>query len=88
MGLRKKKVLWFGRTKSLDEDFNEGEFRTIDTRETTTIPVNAKKVELLTKHPTGSYELEKEDELVTYLHITDPEEFWKANKYLVLEVKS
>jgi hypothetical protein len=59
----------------------------IDIREVDSIPVNAKKVKLLTYHPSGSYELKKENGQVAWLAITDPAEFWKVSKYMVLETK-
>jgi hypothetical protein len=59
----------------------------IDIREVDSIPINAKKVKLLTYHPSGSYELKKENGQVAWLAITDPAEFWKVSKYMVLETK-
>lgn len=67
---------------------NKDYFTELDVRETTTIPVYAKKVRFLTFHPKDSYEIKTEDkEKVSYIHITKPEEFWSTSKYLVVEVK-
>ncbi len=67
----------------------EAEFTQIDIREITEFSLNnAKKIHLITDHPEGSYRFDKTpkgryDKLV----ITNPEEFWKMSKYLVISVK-
>lgn len=68
-------------------DFDKNYFTKIDTRETTHIPVMAKKIEIMTKHPSGSYQLVKEDNIVKELVITDPDRFWETSKFLVIMVK-
>jgi len=77
-----------GRTKKLSEDFNEEAFSAIDIREMTIIPIATKKAELLTTHPTGSYSFKDTDDDRRYdiLEITNPEEFWKTSRYLVVMV--
>jgi uncharacterized protein (DUF3084 family) len=53
-----------------------------------TIAVNAKSATLVTNHPAGSYKvvLDK-DKKVTGIEITDPALFWKASKYVVVEIR-
>jgi len=76
-----------GRKESLLEDFSDSLFQEIDITETTTIPVNSKNAKLVTEHPSGSYELVKENEkLISYISIKNPEEFWKISKYAVVEI--
>ena len=77
-----------GRTKKLAEDFNAEAFNTIDIREMTAIPIATKKAELLTTHPSGSYTFKDTDDDRRYdiLEITNPEEFWKTSRYLVVMV--
>ncbi len=79
--------LWIGQNISLKEDFTQDQFEQIDITQTTTIPVNAKKAELITEHPAGSYEWVKDDETIAYMVINNPSEFWKVSKYAVLETK-
>lgn len=79
-------VLGMGRTKSLDEDFDQSYFSRIDVRATQFIPIYGKKANLLSKHASGSYSFEKEEDIITGLNITDPNSFWKANKYLIIEI--
>jgi uncharacterized coiled-coil protein SlyX len=76
-----------GRKESLLENFSDTLFQEIDITQTTTIPVNSKNVKLVTEHPSGSYELIKENEKqIAYIAIKDPEEFWKISKYAVVEI--
>ncbi|MTI21280.1 hypothetical protein E1176_09630 [Fulvivirga sp. RKSG066] len=80
-------VLGIGRTEKLSTNLNEQAFEKIDVTATTAIPVFAKKVELVTNHPKGSYELKKSaDEKIQQLTILNPDEFWKSTKYLVVVV--
>ena len=76
-----------GRKESLLENFSDSLFQEIDITQTTTIPVNSKNAKLVTEHPSGSYELIKEnDKQIAYIAIKDPEEFWKISKYAVVEI--
>lgn len=67
----------------------EAEFHQIDIRDSLEFSLkNAKKVQIITDHPENSYRLDKNskgryDKLV----VTNPEEFWKMSKYLVISVK-
>lgn len=80
-------ILGIGSTETLRDDVNEQAFEKIDVTKTTAIPVFAKKVELVTSHPEGSYELSKDvDEKIQQLTILNPDEFWKSSKYLVVMV--
>jgi predicted nucleic acid-binding Zn-ribbon protein len=79
--------LGIGRKENLLEDFSDSLFKEIDITKIKTIPVNSKNARLVTEHPSGSYELIKENEnQVAYIAIKDPEEFWKISKYAVVEI--
>lgn len=69
-------------SKKLKPDFNKDYFEKISTLETRTIPLNSKKVEIITNHPTSSYELEGDEEKT--IKILDIDRFWSASKYLVV----
>lgn len=73
--------------KSLQENLDNKYFTQIDINEVKTIPVHAKKVELITEHPKNSYNYVEENGEIAYLEIENPKEFWKISKYAVLEVK-
>ncbi|MBN3036088.1 MAG: hypothetical protein JW861_10925 [Bacteroidales bacterium] len=76
-----------GRKEALVEDFSDTTFREIDLTEVKQIPVNSRKVKLITEHPTDSYELVREDEqMIASIEIKDPAEFWKISKYAVVEI--
>ena len=68
-------------------DFNKDYFTQIDIRTTKEIKLYSKRAELLTTHPTGSYELVKDDKGQLTLKITNPAEFWSVSRYLVIQVK-
>jgi chromosome segregation ATPase len=69
-------------SKKLKPDFNKDYFEEINTLETRTISLNSKKAELITNHPTSSYEIEGDDSKV--LRILDVNRFWSSTKYLVV----
>jgi chromosome segregation ATPase len=73
--------------KSLQEDLNDKHFTKIDINEVKTIPIHAKKAQLITEHPKNSYNYVEENGEIAYLEIEDPKEFWKISKYAVVEVK-
>ena len=80
-------VLWLGRTKSMNENFEETDFTVINIKENTTIPIFSKKAKLLSEHKSESYEFITENNQISYLNIIDSKQFWKTSKYLVIEIK-
>lgn len=80
-------VLGLGSTETLKPDFEKAGFKEVDTRQATGIVINGRKAKLVTHHPVDSYELKTEDKETAYLTIKDPDKFWSASKYLVVEVK-
>lgn len=77
--------LGIGKTEKLRPDFDPAGFTKIDIRETTLIPVEASKVELVTSHPSDSYKINGENK-VESIEIIQPEKFWNSSKYLVVRV--
>jgi chromosome segregation ATPase len=78
-------LLGIGKTAKLEQNVTPDQFNRIDITQTKAIPVDNKKdVKLVTSHPTDSYTLEKDNELVTGVVITDPANFWSGSKYLVV----
>lgn len=77
--------LGIGRTLKFRKDFNPDLFTKINIREVNEIALNSKKAKVVTTHPVNSYELTGDD-LVEKLVITDPDQFWETNKYLVIVV--
>ncbi|RMG30317.1 MAG: hypothetical protein D6732_16355 [Methanobacteriota archaeon] len=71
--------------KTLAPNFSPEDFVPTDISSTDAIPIfnTSGKVELISPHTPGSYNLIKTDENQTLLEIVNPEEFWKI-KYLVI----
>ncbi|MEO0474189.1 MAG: hypothetical protein AAF206_31565 [Bacteroidota bacterium] len=72
--------------KNLNKEVTRSAFTAIDITEVAMIPLDAKKVKLVTPHPEGAYELVSEDKRVTGINIKNPEAFWRNSKYLVVMV--
>lgn len=70
-----------------DADFNKSYFTQIDIRTTKDINLYAKRAEMLTTHPAGSYEFKKDDKGQLTLVINNPAEFWSVSRYLVIQVR-
>lgn len=77
--------LGIGRTEKLNGNMNTSSFTKIDIRETKIIPIEAKKIELVSSHPVDSYKINKGDR-VESIEITQPDKFWNQSKYLVVRV--
>ena len=84
--LKSQKILQSGDVLK-SADFNKDYFTQIDIRTTKEIKLYSKRAELLTTHPTGSYELAKDDKGQLILKIANPKEFWSVSKYLVIQVR-
>tara|TARA_R110002049_G_scaffold254642_2_gene430121 strand:+ start:1930 stop:2784 length:855 start_codon:yes stop_codon:yes gene_type:complete len=78
--------LGLGKQKTLKNDFNEEYFSKIDLTQTTSFLIYSKKASLVTTHPEDSYRFVGSEDQVDSLVITNPAEFWKASKYLVVLV--
>ncbi|MBR5803640.1 MAG: hypothetical protein IKY31_04795 [Bacteroidaceae bacterium] len=68
-------------------NFNKDYFTQIDIRHDTEIKLYSKSVKLLTTHPEGSYQLDKDEKGLYVLNILDPSLFWSVSRYLVIQVK-
>ena len=78
--------LGIGRTNRLNSDFDHSNFTRVDITQPREITVAGLTPIFITPHPEGTWEYRTEDE-VTYLVILDPEKFWSASKYLVIEIE-
>ncbi len=76
-----------GKIAKLKDDFNKDYFTEINIEEENVIPLMVKDVKIITTHPKDSYEIERNDDQVKAIKITDPKQFWSVSKYLVLQVK-
>mgnify|MGYP006276265025 CR=1 FL=1 len=72
-----------GRVKVLDASAPDSLFIKIRKDEDFTIPFDGRDAKLITQHPEDSYSVTPGN-----LRINDPDEFWKAGNYLVIESKN
>ena len=79
--------LWLGKTLELHADVAQSKFTEVDINDTKKFYVDSDKVELVTEHPSDSYQLINDEGKIKYLEVTDPARFWKISKYLVISVK-
>ena len=87
----KEKGIILSAKKIFKGDVPTEEFTKADMRELNTIVFPVKKAVVLTTHPTESYTLTKgkdaEGNKIVTLEITNPEQFWKVTRYLVVLTK-
>ncbi len=79
-------ILGIGSTQQLRSNFNQDAFSRIDIRTTSIIPIDAKKLKIVTNHPKESYELFFNEERgnVEAIQILNADKFWNSSKYLVV----
>jgi len=80
-------LLGIGRINKLKADFNHEYFSEVSLNEVKEIVLGGKSAEILTSHPTDTYEISGSDGSAEKLVITDAEKFWSASKYLVVVLK-
>ena len=74
-----------GKTYQLKDDFNKEYFTMADAESLTKLELYVKEAKVLSTHNEKSYHFEGEDK-VESLIIDNPEVFWEASKFLVIEV--
>jgi outer membrane murein-binding lipoprotein Lpp len=72
---------------SLDPDFDKSYFTSTDIRKLNEIPIDAKRIKLISKHPETSYKIIENDGRITKLVITNKDKFWNLSKFCVILVK-
>lgn len=86
-GVLTKKFL--GSTKIMQgENINYNCFKAADKRTLTSIPTNAKKVEIKSLNDPGSYRIDGEKDGPKTIVITNPDLFWQKTPYLVIQTKN
>ena len=75
-----------GKTSKLKNDFNDTYFEQIDITQKKEFDIIGRKPKLITSHPSSSYTLEEGEES-SKLIVNDPQKFWGASKYLVIQVQ-
>ena len=78
--------LGIGKKVELSESMNEKYFTKLDATKTDEVKILGSDIHMISTHPSESYTLDI-SENKTVIHIDDPSEFWKFNKYLVVVLK-
>jgi hypothetical protein len=73
-----------GRVKTLNSNLDKSAFTQTDKRNLERLVIESKKAELLTTHPSESYEWETEDKLIKALLIKDKAAFWRSTNTIVI----
>jgi predicted nucleic acid-binding Zn-ribbon protein len=68
----------------MSEMINPDYFTTSDIRNISLISFESSKAELVTIHPEGSYKFVIENDKIRGLEITNPKDFWKSSRFLVI----
>lgn len=87
--LKEHKILekkFLGKTKTMEGDFDRSYFTKADKRKLTEVKTYAKKAELKTSHPAGSYSMETVGGTVV-IKIKDAKKFWEKSNFLVIQTK-
>lgn len=87
MGTRKELKANDINVKDKDSGYRTSLFTPVDVRTFDTLVTDSKSVKILTKHPESSYELVRGEDKKYTLVIKNPESFWNASKYLIIQVK-
>ena len=74
-----------GRNRKLKDDLNKDYFTKIDIFKKKEFEVTAKKINIITDHPSSSYKMVETDNSIV-IQVIEPKEFWKITKFLVVEV--
>jgi len=80
--------LGIGKSTKMKADFDNSYFTKVDVSQTKSIDLFVKKAKLITTHPTDSYQIVYgQNGGVDKIEIINPDKFWSASKYLVIEVE-
>ncbi len=79
---------FLGRVNILNPNLDMKVLEKIDMRQKTSFTLNAtlKKIEFITHHPAGSYEIKEVNPGSVVLTITNPAKFWELSKCLVIVI--
>lgn len=75
-----------GKSTKVSQDFNRDYFTKVNVEQFNSVNLGAKKVTVLTNHPSSSYKLVG-SKPIEKLEIKNAQEFWSASKYLVIVIE-
>lgn len=77
---------FLSKTKVDTSKLLEGNFNQVDIRNFNDIVLSSKNPKILTQMPVSSYQLNKNSDGTTILHITDPTAFWSVSNFLIIQL--
>ena len=80
-------IMGIGKSRKLNSDLNTDYFSYVSKYDFESLQLGFKIVKIITPHPSYSYKLSTNNDVVDSLIILNQNEFWKNSKFLVLEVK-
>jgi len=84
---KKNGFIGIGKKLRLKDDFNESYFTKLDMRNKKEFVILGADIKIISTHPSNSYRLEPNGK-TNRLIVTNPSEFWKVTKYLIVVVES
>lgn len=75
----------FQAKKVMNKEFDKNAFTKDDMRNIKSIALNTRNAKVLSSHPQGSYSIDKDENKMQTLNISNPELFWSVSKYLVVK---
>jgi len=84
--VQSKGFIGLGKKSNLKENFNEDYFTAINKFEKNNIQIIGSKIKLISDHSSSSYEIIDNGKSKT-LKISNPIEFWKISKYLIILIE-
>ncbi len=78
---------FFTKKRLTRDGFSSEGFTKVDIRELTELPLGSKKIDILSSHPTDSYELSAQADGTQKIIIKDPTQFWSNTRFLVVKTK-
>ena len=82
---RKNGFIGIGKSIKLMDNFNQKYFAKIDLTEEKELFIEGSELKFITDHPSSSYSLSPSGKN-TKIKISNPREFWKVSRYLVIVV--
>lgn len=80
--------LGIGKTTKMKADFDNTYFKKVDISQVKSLDLFVRKAKIITTHPSDSYQLiTGQNGNIEKIEITNPDKFWSASKYLVIEVE-
>ncbi|MBP5498275.1 MAG: hypothetical protein J6X81_02760 [Muribaculaceae bacterium] len=87
--LKDNKIIETGflrKTKIMQSDYEKSYFTRADKRTLNEIPLRNKKAQVMSKHPTGTYDITQDENGLKTLRILDKERFWELSNFLIVKV--